>query len=410
MSAVLDVLRERGFVAQVSDEVALGAAFERGPVTAYCGFDPTAPSLTVGNLVAIMMLANLQRAGHKPIVVVGGGTGMIGDPSGRTEMRQVLGVEQIKLNMAGQRSQFSRYIDFSDGRALMIDNGDWLLSFKYIEFLRDVGRYFTVNQLLQHSTYRERLAEDSLSFIELNYALLQAFDFLHLYRTHGCTLQVGGVDQWFNILAGADLIRRAEGGQAYALVAPLITTASGEKMGKTAAGAVWLAAERTSPYAYYQFWINTADADVERFLALFTFLPMDEIRRLGRLEGAELRQAKAVLAFEATSLTHGGEAALAAQATSLALFGGDGDAEGAPETSIARLRLEAGIELVDLLVETGLRPSKRAARDLIQQGGAYVNGDPVRDVKHVVDAAHVVQGVVLLRAGKKQFHRVVPAG
>src|SRR5438093_2600516 len=247
MSTALEVLRERGFVAQVSDEGALDAALANERMTAYCGFDPTAPSLQVGNLVPVMMLAHLQRAGHRPIVVVGGGTGMIGDPSGKTEMRQLLTVEQIERNMAGQRAQFRRYLDLDGDRGLMVNNADWLLPLGYVEFLRDVGRHFSVNQLLQHSTYRERLEGEGLNFIEFNYALLQAYDFLHLYRTYGCTLQIGAVDQWFNILAGTELIRRVDGGEAYALVAPLIMTASGEKMGKTAAGAVWLAADRTSP-------------------------------------------------------------------------------------------------------------------------------------------------------------------
>jgi tyrosyl-tRNA synthetase len=408
MSSVLDVLRERGFVAQTTDEAALEAALANGRVAAYCGFDPTAPSLQVGNLVPVMMLAHLQRAGHRPIVVVGGGTGMIGDPSGKTEMRQLLDVEQIERNMAGQRAQFVHYLDLEGDRGLMVNNADWLLPLGYVEFLRDVGRYFSVNQLLQHSTYRDRLQGEGLNFIEFNYALLQAYDFLHLYRTHGCALQLGAVDQWFNILAGTELIRRVEGGEAHALVAPLIMTATGEKMGKTAAGAVWLAAERTSPYDYYQFWINTADADVGRFLALFTFLPMDEVRRLGQLEGAELRQAKAVLAFEATALTHGPDAARQAQETSHALFGGDGAAEGAPTTEIEAQRLERGIELLDLLVETGLKPSKRQARADVQSGGVAINGERVQDVNRTVDARDLQDGVILLRVGRKAFRRVVP--
>jgi tyrosyl-tRNA synthetase len=356
-----------------------------------------------------MLLAHLQQAGHRPIIVVGGGTGMVGDPSGKTEMRQLLSVEQIQTNMEGLKRQFGRYIDFAAGRALMVNNGDWLLQLGYVEFLRDVGRHFTVNQLLQHSTYRERMAGDSLSFIEFNYALLQAYDFLHLYRAHGCILQVGGQDQWFNILSGAELIRRVEGGEAYAMVVPLVMTASGEKMGKTAAGAVWLDAARTSPYDYYQFWINTADADVERFLALFTFLPMDGVRALGRQEGADLRQAKEVLAFEATKLTHGESEAEKARETSRALFYGDGAAAAAPTTTIAPDRLAGGVELVDLLVETGLQSSKRAARDLIRQGGAYVNDARIDDPNTRVDATWLREGALLVRVGKKRYHRVVPS-
>lgn len=411
----LETLRERGFVAQVSDEVGLTAALARGPITAYCGFDPTAPSITVGNLVPVMMLAHLQRAGHRTIVIVGGGTGMIGDPSGKSELRQLLSAEQIEQNLAGQRAQFSRYLDFDGERGLMLNNAAWLMSLGYVEFLRDIGRYFSVNQLLKHNTYRERLEGEGLNFIEFNYALLQAYDFLHLYRSFGCTLQLGAVDQWFNVLAGTELIRRIEGGEAYALVAPLIMTASGEKMGKSAAGAVWLAADRTSPYEYYQFWINTADADVARFLALFTFLPMDQVRGLGALEGAELRVAKEALALEATTLAHGADAARQAQQTSRALFGsassdggqGDAEARSAPTTEVEADRLRSGLGILDLLVETGLSESKRKARDLVQGGGISLNGERVADVNRVVDDRDLRDGAVLLQAGKKRFHRVV---
>jgi tyrosyl-tRNA synthetase len=404
---VIDTLRERGFIAQVSDEDRLREALAKGSVMLYAGYDPTAPSLTAGHLVSVMMLAHFQRAGHRPIVVVGGGTGMVGDPTGKTEMRQLLSPQQIEANIAGLRAQFGRYLDFADGRALIVNNADWLLRLGYVEFLRDVGRHFTVNQLLQHSTYRERVAGEGLSFIEFNYALLQAYDFLHLYREYGCILQVGGQDQWFNILSGVELIRRFEGGDAFALVSPLLMTASGEKMGKTAAGAVWLDPARTSAYDYYQFWINTADADVARFLALFTFLPMDEIHRLTAREGAELREAKTVLALEATSLTHGAREAQSAREASEALFYGDGAAASAPTTSILEDRLAAGIEVVDLLVETGLAGSKRAARELVRQGGIAINGDRVEDPNVRVDSGRLKDGVILLRAGKKRFHRVV---
>lgn len=406
---VIDALIERGFVHQVSDEHGLRLALGE-PLAVYCGYDPTASSLQLGNLVSIMMLAHLQRAGHRPIVVVGGGTGLIGDPLDRTEMRPMLSPEQIESHVAGQRGQFERFLDFGDDCALMLNNADWLLTLRYIEFLRDIGRHFSVNQLLQHSSYRERLEGEGLNFIELNYALLQAYDYLNLYREYGCRLQVGGADQWFNILAGVDLIRRVEGVQVFALVTPLITTAGGEKMGKTAAGAVWLDPSLTSPYDYYQYWINTDDRDVERFLSLFTFLLIDEVRRLGGLQGAELREAKRVLALEATKLTHGSAAAHDAEAASRALFGGEGEAEGAPTTSVDAARLAAGIGLVDLLAEIALASSKRAARDLIRQGGAYVNGERIDDVAAVVDERHLHKGAIVLRAGKKRHHRVVPGG
>ncbi len=412
MPDVIDTLRERGFVAQISEEDRLRERLAKGPVTLYAGYDPTAPSLTAGHLVSVMMLAHFQRAGHRPIVVVGGGTGMVGDPTGKTEMRQLLSLEQIDANIAGLRQQFGRYLDFAGDRALIVNNADWLLRLGYVEFLRDIGRHFTVNQLLQHSTYRERVAGDGLSFIEFNYALLQAYDFLHLYRKYGCTLQVGGQDQWFNILSGAELIRRVAGGDAFALVSPLLMTAAGEKMGKTAAGAVWLDPARTSPYDYYQFWINTADADVSRFLALFTFMPMDDIRRLTARDGAELREAKEVLALEATTLTHGQREAEGAREASRALFDhegayGGGAAASAPTTTILGVRLAEGIELVDLLVETGLAGSKRAARDLVRQGGISVNGERIDDANARIDQGWPRDGSILLRAGKKRFHRVI---
>jgi tyrosyl-tRNA synthetase len=406
MTDVLETLKERGFVHQLSDEDGLRQALQREAISVYCGYDPTAPSLHMGHLVSLMMLAHLQRAGHRPIVVVGGGTGMIGDPSGKTETRQLLSTDEIAANMEGQRRQFSRYIELGDDRALMLNNADWLLPLGYVDFLRTIGRYFSINQLLQHSTYRERLDGEGLNFIELNYALLQAYDFLHLYRSHGCRLQIGGADQWFNILAGTELIRRREGGQAFALVAPLILTAAGEKMGKTVAGALWLDPARTSPYDYYQYWINVADADVARFLKLFTFLTTDQISKLTRTEGAGLRHAKEVLAFEATALTHGSEAASAAQLASRALFSGEGDGASAPTTLVAIERLLAGISLADVLVETGLAASKSAARDLIRQGGAYVNGERVLNPSSVIGEAHLHDSTILLRAGRKRFHRL----
>ncbi len=405
---ILETLGERGFIQQISDEAGLRDELERGPITLYWGTDPTADSLTAGHLVSLMMLAHFQRAGHKPIVVVGGGTGLIGDPLFRTETRQLMTIEQIERHMAGQRPQIGRFVDFSDEKGLLLNNADWLAPLGYLEFLRDIGRSFTVNQLLQHSTYRERLETGSLNFIEINYALLQAYDFLYLHREHRATLQVGGADQWFNILAGTELIRREVGHEAYALITPLLTTATGEKMGKSAGNAVWLDAARTSPYDFYQYWINTADVDVERFLGYFTFLPMDEVHALGHREGADLREAKERLALEVTSLVHGPHAAADARDASRALFSGSGDGDAAPTTEIEPARLAGGIDLLDLLVETGLSPSRRAARDLVHQGGAYVNGVRVDDVAASISEQDLQgEGVILLRAGKKRFHRVV---
>jgi tyrosyl-tRNA synthetase len=403
----LDVLRERGFVQQVSNEQGLRAALER-PITLYCGYDPTRDSLQVGNLISIMMLAHLQRGGHRPIALIGGGTTMIGDPSGKTEMREMLTQQQIEQNGLHLRQQFARYLDFSDDRALMLNNADWLLRLEYVPFLREIGRHFSVNQLLQHETYRERLSGGGLNFIELNYALLQAYDFLHLYRECDCVLQVGGTDQWFNILAGVELVRREVGREVFALVSPLISTTSGGKMGKTEAGAVWLDPTRTSPFEFYQYWINTEDSDVERFLKLFTFLPLDEIQLLAALTGADIRRAKEVLAFEATRLTHGEAAAEQAQKEARALFGGgSGDLQGLPTTVLRLSRLDAGLDIVDALVETGLAASRTTAKAQLQGGGVYINGERIDRTDHRLSTSDLVDGQILVRRGKKEYRRIV---
>jgi tyrosyl-tRNA synthetase len=403
---LLDTLTERGYVQDTSDREGLHRALEQ-PISLYCGYDPTAPSYHVGNLLSIMMLVHFQRAGHTPIAVVGGGTGMVGDPSGKTSQRPMLTIEEIEQNVQGQRMQLERYLDFGGDRALMLNNAGWLLPLNYIEFLREIGRHFSVNHMLAAETYKTRL-ETGLSFLEFNYVLLQAYDFLHLYRTHGCLLQIGGSDQWANCLAGADLIRRSEGAEAFVLVAPLLTTATGQKMGKTEQGAVWLNPDLTSPYDFYQYWINVDDRDVERLLALYTFLPMEEVRRMGSLEGAAIRDAKEVLAFETTAITHGSEAAEQARSSSRALFGDSIEsADGAPTSTIAGDSIARGLPLVALLVETGLAPSRSAARKLIEQGGAYVNGSQVRSPDALVEATHVRDGAVLLRAGKKRYHRIL---
>jgi tyrosyl-tRNA synthetase len=396
---VLDTLKARGFVAQVSDEDALRRAFDRGPVTLYQGFDPTATSLHTGNLVGIMLLAHLQEAGHRPIAVVGGGTGMIGDPSDRDSERPMLSIEQIHQNLAGIRSQFARYLDFDGDRALLVNNADWLLELKWIEFLRDVGRHFTVNQLMQHGTYWERFNDGSFSFIELNYALVQAYDFLHLYREYGCILQIGGNDQWFNILAGRDLIRRAEGGEAFALTTPLITTSSGQKMSKSAGNAPWLDPELTSPYEYYQYWRNTEDADVGRFMRMFTFLSLEEIVEYERLSGAELNRAKEVLAFEATKITHGEQAAREAQETAHVRFGGSGVDAGPTFPVVERTGL------VELAVRTGLAESNNEAKRQIRQGGIRLGGEP-QSTDKVVDPAELPK---LLSRGKLRSVMLVPS-
>jgi len=404
---VYDVLKERGFVEQVSDEAGIRAAVER-PITCYIGFDPSAASFHVGHLVPIMALAHMQRHGHRPIAIMGGGTGLIGDPTDRDEMRRLLSVEQIDANVARLKVQMSRLLDFSEGRALMLNNADWLRPLNYLEFLREVGRHFSVNRMLAAEGYRRRYdSEGGLNFLEFNYQLLQAYDFLHLYREYGCLLQAGGNDQWGNILAGVDLIRRVEGAQVYAMTYPLLTTSSGAKMGKTAGGAVWLDPDLFSPYEFYQFWINVEDADVERFLALFTFLPMERVRELGRLQGADIRQAKEVLAFEVTRLVHGEQVATQARETSRQLFGRGLATDAVPTTVLDAAELQAGVPAPELFQRVGLCPSRSEARRLIQQGGAYINEVPVSSVDDLVTSAHLTDGAILLRAGKKRYHRVV---
>lgn len=421
MKSVYEVFRERGFIEQITDESRISELLAQGSVTCYIGFDPSAASLHVGSLVPIMALAQMQRHGHRPIALVGGGTGLIGDPSGKTEMRQILTREQIDYNACGLQRQLSRYLDFGDGRAVLLNNADWLTQLNYIEFLRDIGRHFSVNRMLTAESYRIRL-EKGLNFIEFNYMLLQAYDFLKLFREHGCLMQMGGNDQWGNMVAGIDLIRRVEGRDAYSMTFPLLTTAQGHKMGKTERGTVWLDAALTSPYEYYQFWINTEDADVERFLALFTFLPMEEIREISGLADARLNMAKSVLAFETTKITHGEEAAIAAWKASSAAFGSKPlekgilpastiprleealDSSAIPSVARSRAALAAGIPAFQLFHEAGLCASRGEARRLIAQGGAYVDERPVGDPDERVGLSHANdRGEIRLRKGKKRY-------
>jgi tyrosyl-tRNA synthetase len=408
---VYDILKERGFIAQVSDEEAVRHMLSGDPVTFYIGYDSTATSFHAGNLVPIMAMVHLQRAGHRPIGLVGGGTTMVGDPSDRTEMRRMLDEETIRANGRKIHSQLNRYLHFDEGKALAVDNADWLLSLNYVQFLREIGRHFSVNRMLAAEAYKQRL-EKGLSFIEFNYQLLQAYDYLVLYREHNCTLQMGGDDQWGNILAGVDLIRRVEGAKVEAMTFPLLTTAAGAKMGKTAAGAVWLDADLLAPYDYYQYWINCDDRDVERFLKLFTLQPSEEIRRLGALQGSEIRQAKQVLASEATRITHGDAAAREAQIAAAAAFS-TGDAapdrslDAMPTTVIPADRLATGVSPVELFAEVGLTRSRSEARRLIKQGGMYVNDQRVNDLDQLLNEADLTPDGILLRAGKKKYHRVV---
>jgi tyrosyl-tRNA synthetase len=418
---VFDVFRERGFIEQVTDEALVEDLLAREKVTGYIGFDPTAASLHVGSLVPIMALAHIQRQGHRPIALIGGGTALIGDPSGKTEMRQILTRAQVDRNAACIREQLSQYLDFSDGKALLLNNADWLARLNYIEFLRDIGRHFSVNKMLAAESYRIRL-EKGLNFIEFNYMLLQAYDFLHLFRQEGCVLQMGGNDQWGNMLAGSDLIRRLEGKNAFSLTFPLITTAAGHKMGKTEKGTVWLDRSLTSPYDYYQYWINAEDADVERFLLLFTFLPVEEVRAVRALSDARLNMAKAVLAFEATKVTHGEAAAADAWRASCQAFGTKPVEEGLfPSSTIPRQAatqdvsaipclvksredMAAGIPAFELFHEVGLCASRGEARRLIQQGGGYVNERPVDRIDEKIGPGHCdARGEIRLRKGKKTY-------
>lgn len=404
--SVFETFKERGFIDQVTDEEEIKSILEKR-VTCYIGFDPTASSFHVGNLVPIMALAHMQRHGHRPIALVGGGTGLIGDPSGKDEMRQILSYEEIDKNARTQKEQFSRFLDFSRDNALLLNNADWLTKLNYIDFLRDIGIHFSVNRMLATESIKIRL-ESGLSFIEFNYQLLQAYDFWYLFKNYNCLIQMGGSDQWGNIVAGIDLIRRLEGKQAYGMTFPLIMTADGRKMGKTEKGAVWLDEKRTSPYEYYQFWINTDDRDVVRFLALFTFLPIEEIREYGKLRGADIRKAKEVLAFEATKIVHGEEEARKARDASRALFKREErDDDAIPTTTIREDRLKEGIPAFKLFEIATLCSSRSEARRLIEQGGAYINDKRVERFDELIKLDDFdSKGTIFLRAGKKKFHRI----
>ncbi|NWG04197.1 MAG: tyrosine--tRNA ligase [Syntrophaceae bacterium] len=403
---VYEVLIKRGFIEKVTDEAILPKILSE-KITCYIGFDPTASSFHVGNLVPIMSLAHMQRHGHQPIALVGGGTGLVGDPSGKDEMRQILTYEEIEKNAEAQKKQFAQFLDFSEKRALLLNNADWLTKLNYIDFLRDIGVHFSVNRMLATESVKIRL-ETGLSFIEFNYQLLQAYDFWYLFKHYHCLIQMGGSDQWGNIVAGIDLIRRLEGKQAYGITFPLIMTADGKKMGKTEKGAVWLDPQRTSPYEYYQFWINTDDRDVIRFLALFTFLSMEEIKEYEKLRGADLRRAKEILAFEATQIVHGEEESKKAQEASRALFLGEGkDGDLIPTTYIEIEKLTQGIPIFKLFEETGLCASGSEARRIIEQGGGYFNKRRVDRYDLMITLNDLDQkGEASLRVGKKKYHRL----
>jgi tyrosyl-tRNA synthetase len=414
-SDFLRTLDERGFIHQVTDPEALDALAAKGPITAYIGFDATADSLHVGSLVQIMLLRWAQKTGHRPITLMGGGTTKVGDPSGKDESRRLLDDAAIAANIAGIQRVFDQFLDYGasapEGGALMVNNADWLDALQYIPFLRDVGRHFTINRMLSFDSVKMRLErEQPLTFLEFNYMILQAYDFLELSRRHDCVLQMGGSDQWGNIVNGVELTRRIAGREVFGVTTPLITTASGAKMGKTAAGAIWLSEERLSVWDYWQFWRNTEDGDVVRFLKLFSELPIAEIDRLGALQGSEINEAKKILATEVTALLHGRAKAEAAAETARQAFEQGSAAEGLPTIEIPRAEIEAGIPFFRLLARAGLAASNGEARRTIQQGGGRVNDVALDDPERVVGSADVnADGAIKLSAGKKRHVLVRPA-
>ena len=404
---VFEELQERGLIAQTTDEKEIRELINSGKAVFYIGFDPTADSLHVGHFMALCLMKRLQMAGNKPIALIGGGTAMIGDPSGKTDMRKMMTQETIQHNCECFKKQMSRFIDFSDGKAMMVNNADWLLNLNYVELLRDVGACFSVNRMLTAECYKQRM-ERGLSFLEFNYMIMQSYDFLSLFQRYGCNLQFGGDDQWSNMLGGTELIRRKLGKDSYAMTINLLLNSEGKKMGKTEKGAVWLDAEKTSPFDFFQYWRNVADSDVIKCLKMLTFVPMEEINELAKLEGSELNKAKEILAFELTKLVHGEEEAQKALEGARALFSSKSDTDNMPSTEIdASLFTDGKIGLIELLSETKLVPSKAEARRLIQQGGISVDDEKLTDVKAEISRDSFEKGYVVIRKGKKVFHKAI---
>ncbi|HHU06818.1 MAG TPA: tyrosine--tRNA ligase [Clostridiaceae bacterium] len=403
MKSVFEVLQERGFIAQISHEEEVQEYLSKPGATFYIGFDPTADSLHVGHFVQLMAMAHMQRAGHRPIALLGGGTGMIGDPSGRTDLRKVMTIETIRHNVERFKKQMEIVIDFSDDKAIMLDNAEWLLPLNYIEFIREIGSQFTVNRMLTAEAYKQRM-EHGLTFLEFNYMLLQAYDFLELYRRYECRLQLGGDDQWSNILAGTDLIRRKEKGHAYGMTLTLLTTSTGEKMGKTVGGAVWLDPEKLKPYDFYQYWRNIDDADVINCLKLLTFMSLEEISDYSGLEGQELNLAKQRLAYEVTKIVHGEEIANEVEQAAKEIFSGSGAAANMPEIKFPASEKER--PLLDLLTEAKIIPSRSEGRRLIQQKGISLNDKVLEDFDYVLNEGDIIDNAVIIRKGKKRYYRL----
>jgi len=407
MEHILDILKDRGFIAQTTFEDELYEQL-KSPTTFYVGFDPTADSLHIGHYIPIMAMAHMQKAGHRPIALMGGGTAMIGDPSGKTDMRKMMTVETIDHNVECIKKQMSRFLDFSEGKAIIVNNGDWLRHLNFIEFMRDIGSMFNVNRMLTADCYKARMAtENGLSFLEFTYMLMQSYDFLQLFQRYDCRLEMGGNDQWSNMLGGADLVRRKlEGAKAFACTFQLLLTHDGRKMGKTEAGALWLDPEKTTPYDFYQYWRNVDDQDVQKCLSLLTFLPMDEVRRLGALQGAEVNEAKKVLAYEVTRLVHGEEEARKAQDGASALFGGSGDSSNVPTLEVTTEELAADSRITTLLVRSGLCKSQSDARKQIEQNAVSLAGEKVADPLASVSSDQIGSGL-LLKKGKKGYCRII---
>ena len=401
---IYDELVARGLIAQVTDEEEIRELIDNGKATFYIGFDPTADSLHVGHFMALCLMKRLQMAGNRPIALIGGGTGYIGDPSGRTDMRSMMTPEQIQHNCDCFKKQMSRFIEFGEGKAQMVNNADWLLGLNYIELLRDVGACFSVNNMLRAECYKQRM-EKGLSFLEFNYMIMQSYDFYHLFKEYGCNMQFGGDDQWSNMLGGSELIRKKLGKDAYAMTITLLLNSEGKKMGKTASGAVWLDPEKTSPYEFYQYWRNVADADVLKCIRMLTFLPLEEIDKMDEWEGSQLNTAKEILAFELTKLVHGEEEAQKAQAAARAIFAGGGSHENMPSTKLSDDDFKDGkIGVLDMMVKSGLAASKGEGRRLVIQGGVSINGDKITDTQYALDKA-AFENEVIMKKGKKVFHK-----
>ena len=403
---IYDELTARGLIAQVTDEKEIRELIDNGKATFYIGFDPTADSLHVGHFMALCLMKRLQEAGNRPIALLGGGTGMVGDPSGRSDMRQMMTVETIQHNCDCFKKQMERFIDFGEGKAIMVNNADWLLKLNYIDLLRDVGACFSVNNMLRAECYKQRM-EKGLSFLEFNYMIMQSYDFYHLFQEYGCNMQFGGDDQWSNMLGGTELIRRKLGKDAYAMTITLLMNSEGKKMGKTASGAVWLDPQKTSPYEFYQYWRNVGDADVLKCIRMLTFLPLEEIDKMDAWEGAQLNTAKEILAYELTALVHGEDEAKKAEGAAKALFVSGGKTDDMPTTVVPKADMEAGKDILSLLVETKLAPTRSEARRLVQQGGVTVNDVKVTDVYKTFTADDLDEdGALIIRKGKKVYHKV----